>query len=138
MESKGWSNVVSGKQTNAEQMFNYQHSSLGSLEISASKCSYLMRAYTSAVSWSRNTVPTNRSPLLPVDCVSPGLVQFASAGDGATMGLERASRNHMRLSGQEPGHTQGRQRLETSFSFSLHLSPLTAGLYWARQLVEVS
>lgn len=81
-------------------------------------------------------VHTNRSPLLPVDCVSPGLVQFASAGDGATMGLKRVSRNHMRLSSQEPGHTQGRQRLETSFS--LHLSPLTAGLYWARQLVEVS
>lgn len=100
MESKGWSNVVSGKQTNAEQMFNYQHSVLGSLEISASKCSYFTRAYASAVSWSRNTVPTNWSPHLHMDCVSPGLVQFASAGDGATMKLELGWRG-------PPGTTRG-------------------------------
>lgn len=35
---------VAGRQTNAEQMFNYQHSVLRSLEISASKCRYFTRA----------------------------------------------------------------------------------------------
>lgn len=57
-ENEGWSDIVAGRQTNAEQMFNYQHSVLGSLKISASKCRYFMGAYASAESWSCNTVPT--------------------------------------------------------------------------------
>ena len=52
--------------------FNYQHSVFGSLEISASKCRYFMRAYASAESWSCNTVPTSQSLHLPTDGVSPG------------------------------------------------------------------
>lgn len=67
-------------------MFNYQHSVLGSLEISASKCRSFTRAYASAESWSCNIVPTSRSPHLPVDRVSPGRARFAV--DGAPVGLK--------------------------------------------------
>lgn len=87
-ESEGWSDVAAGRQTNAEQMFNYQHSVLGSLEISASKCRSFTRAYASAESWSCNIVPTSRSPHLPADRVSPGRARFASAVDGAPVGLK--------------------------------------------------
>lgn len=69
-------------------MFNYRHSVLRSLEISASKCRYFTRAYASAESCSRNTVPTSQSLHLPMDHVSLGPAGFASSGDGAPMGLE--------------------------------------------------
>lgn len=57
-ENEGWSDIMAEIQTNAEQMFNYQHSILQSLKISASKCRYFMGTYASAKSWSCNTVPT--------------------------------------------------------------------------------
>lgn len=81
-ENEGWSNIVARRQTNAEQMFNYQHSVLRSLKISASKCRYFMGTYASAESWSCNTVPT-----IP-RTASPELALFASAADGAPAGLE--------------------------------------------------
>lgn len=56
-ENEGWSNIVAGRQTNAEQMFNYQHSVLVSLKISASKCRYFMATYASAGAGAV-TVPT--------------------------------------------------------------------------------
>lgn len=81
-ENEGWSNIVARRQTNAEQMFNYQHNILGSLKISASKCRYFMGTYASTESWSCSTVPT-----FPWTA-SPGLALFASAVGGAPVGLE--------------------------------------------------
>lgn len=88
VENEGWRDIVARRQTNAEQMFNYQHSVLRSLKISASKCRCFMGTYASTESWSCNTVPT-----FPWTA-SPGLAPFASAVGGAPIGLELAGEGH--------------------------------------------
>lgn len=73
-EGEDWSDVAAGRQTNAEQMFNYQHSVLRSLEISASTCRYFTRAYTSAESWSRNSAQKLATPPYHGPCITGAAV----------------------------------------------------------------
>lgn len=72
-----------GRQTNAEQMFNYQRSVLRSLEISAPKCRYFTTAYASDESWSSGTAPTIRCPRLPTCHLSRGLAPLRVGAHGA-------------------------------------------------------